>query len=261
MPSTLDEDHYVAAIEVLPGSREVVHHISVYIDVTGRAKILQGTDPNPGYPSFGGVGFPVSGTLGGWAPGNTPFQLPDGVGRLLPSGSDIVMQVHYHKIGQATADQSRLGIYFAPKGVHKKLHEEIVNSRLLFIPPNLKRHKVTGSVTITQDEHLLGILPHMHLLGTEIKVTATYPDGTQIPLVWVSPWDFNWQETYVYKTPISLPRGTRINLEAYYDNSADNPRNPNHPPKFVRWGETSTDEMCIAFLYVTLDSENLKQKP
>ena len=98
----------------------------------------------------------------------------------------------------------------------------------------------------------------MHLLGTEIKLTATYPDGAQHPLIWVKPWDFNWQETYVYKTPVALPRGTRIALEAHYDNSADNPRNPNAPPRLVRWGENSTDEMCTAFLYVTNDDENLQ---
>ena len=76
-------------------------------------------------------------------------------------------------------------------------------------------------------------------------------------LVWVDDWEFNWQETYVYQEPIGLPRGTRIDLEAFYDNSAENPKNPNNPPKFVRWGEKSTDEMCIAFLYVTRDDENL----
>jgi len=101
----------------------------------------------------------------------------------------------------------------------------------------------------------------MHLLGTEMKVTATYPTGEQKSLVWVKPWDFNWQETYVYKEPVALPRGTRITLEAYYDNSSDNPNNPNTPPKLVRWGEKSTDEMCTVFLHVTHDDENLLQSP
>ena len=100
----------------------------------------------------------------------------------------------------------------------------------------------------------------MHLLGTEIKVTATYPDGKVQPLVWVDDWEFNWQETYVYKKPIGLPRGTRISLEAFYDNSADNPKNPSRPPRFVRWGEESSDEMCIAFLYMTRDNENLLER-
>jgi cytochrome c-type biogenesis protein CcmH/NrfG len=259
MPVDLPEDRYVSAIEVLPGARDVVHHVSVYLDASGRAEALERADPAPGYDSFGGVGFPPSGTLGGWAPGNSPHRLPDGVGRLLPRKASVVMQVHYHKSGRATRDLSRLGLYFSRVPVDKKLSEEVVASRLLFIPPGVKHFKVTGSTLISEDAHALSILPHMHLLGEEIKVTATCPDSSRVPLVWVAPWDFNWQETYVFKTPIPLPKGTRIDLEAWYDNSPDNRRNPNVPPKWVRWGEESTDEMCIAFLFVTLDGEHLAQ--
>ncbi len=258
LPTEQASANHVSAIEVLPGDREVVHHVSAYIDVSGKARLQQNTAQGPGYPCFGGIGVPIYESLGGWAPGNTPFILPDGIGRHLPPNSDIILQIHYHKIGRAATDRSRLGIYFAKKPVEKRLREVVINSRLLFIPPNVKRHRVAGSITIAQDQHLLGILPHMHLLGTEIKLTATYPNGAQHPLIWVKPWDFNWQETYVYKTPVALPRGTRIALEAHYDNSADNPRNPNAPPRLVRWGENSTDEMCTAFLYVTNDDENLQ---
>ncbi|MBT4138409.1 MAG: redoxin domain-containing protein [Candidatus Latescibacteria bacterium] len=261
LPTNLTKDRFVSAIELLPGEREVVHHVSVYVDVSGKARMLQDLAPNVGYPSFGGIGVPLYEALGGWAPGNTPFILPEGIGRRLPAGSDIVLQIHYHKIGRAVDDQSRLGIYFAKKPVEKRLYEEVINSRLVIIPPNVKNHKFTGTLTIDQDEHALGILPHMHLLGTEMKVTATYPTSEKKVLVWVKPWDFNWQETYVYQEPIALPRGTRITLEAYYDNSSDNPNNPNNPPKLVRWGEESTDEMCTVFLYVTRDNENLLESP
>lgn len=261
MPVDLPGDRYVSAIEVLPGARDVVHHVSVYLDESGRAEALDRADPKPGYDSFGGIGFPPSGTLGGWAPGNTPHRLPDGVGRLLPRNARVIMQVHYHKSGRAARDLSRLGIYFSIVPVDKRLYEETVASRLLFIPPGAKHYKVTGATTLPRDMRALSVLPHMHLLGEEIRVTATRPDSTRVPLVWVAPWDFNGQETYIFKTPIPLPRGTRIDLEAYYDNSADNPRNPNSPPRWVRWGEESTDEMCIAFLYVTLDDEHLTQNP
>jgi peroxiredoxin/mono/diheme cytochrome c family protein len=261
MPVDLPEDRYVSAIEVLPGARDVVHHVSVYLDESGRAEALDRADPKPGYDSFGGIGFPPSGTLGGWAPGNTPHRLPDGVGRLLPGNSRVVMQVHYHKSGRAARDLSRLGIYFSSAPVDKRLYEETVASRLLFIPPGAKHYRVTGATTIPRNMRALAILPHMHLLGEEIRVTATRPDSARLPLVWVAPWDFNGQETYVFKTPVPLPRGTRIDLEARYDNSADNPRNPNSPPRWVRWGEESTDEMCIAFLYVTLDDEHLTRNP
>jgi hypothetical protein len=91
----------------------------------------------------------------------------------------------------------------------------------------------------------------MHLLGKDMKLTATLPDGTVRPLIWVQNWDFNWQESYQFTKPIELPRGTRLDLVAHYDNSAKNPYNPRNPPQLVTWGEETTDEMCIAFLQVT----------
>ena len=256
----LEEDVYVRGIEILPDAKEVVHHVSVYIDESGKAVELQKADPKPGYASFGGIGFAVSASLGGWAPGNTPLMLPDGVGRRLPANCHVVIQVHYHKSGREVLDRSKLGIYLHKTPVKQRLVEESVASRLLFIPAGAKRHRVTGGLTLSEDSTILAILPHMHLLGTEIKLTANLPGGEQKHLVWVDDWEFNWQETYVYQDPIALPRGTRIDLEAFYDNSAENPKNPNHPPKFVRWGEESSDEMCIAFLYVTRDHENLLEK-
>jgi hypothetical protein len=92
-----------------------------------------------------------------------------------------------------------------------------------------------------------------------MKVTATLPDGTVVPLVHVENWDFNWQTGYELKTPLRLPKGSRVDLEAHYDNSSGNPLNPNNPPKVVTWGEQTTDEMCLAFLSFTLDSEHLAQ--
>jgi peroxiredoxin len=257
LPIDREEGAWVRGIEILPSAREVVHHVSVYLDESGKAFELQKADPKPGYASFGGIGFATSGSLGGWAPGNSALLLPEGIGRRLPAKGHIVIQVHYHKSGREVLDRSQLGIYLQKEPVKQELVEEAVASRLLFIPPGARQHRAEGGITIGQDSHVLAILPHMHLLGTEIKITATFPDGETRPLVWVDDWEFNWQETYVYKEPIKLPRGTRISLEAFYDNSADNPKNPNRPPKFVRWGEGSSDEMCIAFLFVTRDNENL----
>lgn len=260
LPVNLEEDRWVRGIEILPEAKEVVHHVSVYLDESGKAVELQKADPKPGYESFGGIGFAVSGSLGGWAPGNTPFLLPEGIGRRLPKECHIVIQVHYHKSGREVLDRSRLGVYLHDKPVKQELAEIAVASRLLFIPAGAKNHRVAGGTTIGEDSHILAILPHMHLLGTEINVTASLPDGSRQPLVWVDDWEFNWQETYIYEEPIALPRGTRIDLEAFYDNSADNEKNPNDPPKFVKWGEESSDEMCIAFLFVTRDNENLLEE-
>src|SRR5690242_4777911 len=111
---------------------------------------------------------------------------------------------------------------------------------------------------VLADVHLIGVTPHMHLLGRELKVTATLPDGTVKDMVWVKDWDYRWQDTYRYKEPVALPKGTRLDLVAYYDNSSENKRNPNNPPKRVTFGEQTTDEMCFAFFAYTLDQESAK---
>ena len=110
---------------------------------------------------------------------------------------------------------------------------------------------------IPADLTAYSVIPHMHLLGREIKVTATLPDGTVKPLVWIKDWDFNWQATYLYREPLALPRGTKLDLVAVYDNSENNPRQTAHPPRVVRFGEQTTDEMCFAFFGLTTDAENL----
>jgi hypothetical protein len=114
---------------------------------------------------------------------------------------------------------------------------------------------------LSEDMTLGAISPHMHQIGREMKVWATLPDGNRLDLLWLKDWDFNWQETYRYKTPIRLPKGTRLEMVAYYDNSETNPRNPHHPPKDLAWGEQTTDEMCIAFLGLTRDAEHLAIHP
>lgn len=93
----------------------------------------------------------------------------------------------------------------------------------------------------------------MHLLGRKMTVQMTTPDEATRCLIDIQDWDFNWQGAYRYETPVDVPAGSRLSLTAYYDNSSDNPRNPNNPPQSVSWGEATTDEMCIAFLGVTID--------
>jgi hypothetical protein len=135
------------------------------------------------------------------------------------------------------------------------------------VQPNLEltagnpRIEVRQELPIWEDQTLWGIGPHMHMLGREMKVWATLPDGKSTDLVWIKDWDFNWQESYAYLEPIKLPKGSRVHLVAYYDNSEGNPRNPNRPPKLVTWGEQTTDEMCIAFLGITRDAEKLAVTP
>jgi len=259
LPGGQTEDRYIAAMEVHPGNPKVVHHVIAYLDGSGKAKQIEAanTDGQPGYTSYGGIGTSPSGALGGWAPGNMPRLLPDGVGTLLPKGDDVVLQVHYHRSGKPETDQTRIGIYFCKKPVDKRMRIMPVVG-LLAIPAGNAHYEVKGfPMPFRSDATILGVMPHMHLLGKDMTVTATLPDAAVKTLVHVPNYDFNWQTTYMYKDPIKVPQGTRLGLTAHYDNSSSNPRNPNRPPKPVRWGEQTTDEMCIAFVYYTLDKEQL----
>jgi hypothetical protein len=262
LPANLTEDRFARAVEIVPGARRMVHHVILYIDTSGQAKKLDDADPGPGYTCFGGPGFNVNAlapSLGGWAPGNQPRFLPDGLGMSLPKGASVVMQVHYsaHN-GIGVADQSSVGIYFTRAPVQKRvLIAPVINQNFL-IPAGASDYEVKASIPFLPfDAHLIGVTPHMHLLGRTMQISAVLPDNQAVCLAEVPDWDFNWQNTYTYKSAIAAPFGTGLSVSAHYDNSSGNFRNPNIPPKAVGWGENTTDEMCIGFVSFTLDSENL----
>jgi hypothetical protein len=253
VPLSVDSDKLVAAVEFRPGNRRVVHHALFFLDSSGAARQKDAADPGPGYSSFGGPGFLPSGALGGWAPGGTPQVLPEGMGRLLRKGSDLVIQVHYHPSGKPETDQSTVGIHFVKSLPQKIVAGMMVFDRALDIPAGADRHPMARSYTIPADVTLIGLTPHMHLLGREMKVTATFPDGRVENLIWIKDWNFNWQDQYLLERPLRLPKGTRLDVSATYDNSDKNPLNPNTPPRRVTWGEQTTDEMFICFVLVTTD--------
>lgn len=257
IPIPIDSDRTVAAFEFRPGNSRVVHHSILYLDSTGAARRKDRADGKPGYGTFGSPGIVPTGGLGAWAPGVRPYWLPDGVGKFLKKGSDLVLQIHYHPSGKEEKDQSMVGLFFTKKPAEKVVVGLATATRGLYIPAGAKRHVVTAeNEPLPVDVQALAISPHMHLLGKEIKVTATQPDGKVVPLIWIKDWDFNWQGTYPYARPVRLPRGSVIKMEAVFDNSADNPRNPTHPPRVVTWGEQTTDEMCLCSVQLITDSRD-----
>lgn len=261
IPSGATSDQYVSAIDVKPGDRKTVHHVIAFIDANSVTANMNGKDGAAGYDCFGGPGFEPSSvdsaTLGGWAPGARPVLLPDGISMKLPANARIVLQVHYHPNGTTQPDQTQIGVYYSKAKPNKILRILPLINRQFTIPPNDPNYKVPATFPIIAKVHLLLIAPHMHLLGRKMRVFATSLNGQVTPLIDIPDWDFNWQGQYLYKDSIALPYLGGVSLEAYYDNSDSNFRNPNIPPKAVSWGEATTDEMCIAFLGVTLDSENL----
>jgi hypothetical protein len=269
LASGLTEGKWVAAVDFKPGNPRVVHHILSAYDVGARARKLDEADAGPGYRVFGGYGLIPSGGLSGWAPGKRPQYLPDGIGRYLPAGADVLMQVHYHKSGKAESDRSSVGLYFAKAPVDKQIRGGMVlpprsgffSRPDLRIPAGDARYEVAGSLEVPSDVHLTGVSPHMHWLGKDFVLKAVRPDGSEVALIRIDRWNFNWQGTYDFAQPIALPKGTKVEMLAHFDNSAANPANPSSPPQEVRWGEQTTDEMCIGFLQWTLDDEHLDNGP
>jgi peroxiredoxin len=271
MPTNLPKDVYVSAVEVRPGNPRVVHHALLFVDVSGQARKLEQkekerekkgdeVDGGPGYSSAMGVGFIPRGGVGGWAPGQMPRHLPDGYGHFLPKGADVVAQVHYHRDGRPEKDRTRIGLYLAKKPENKPFQRLVLAGgtragRVPFfmIPAGESHHRIHGTGWLDQDCVIYSVMPHMHLIGRQIKVTMTPPDGDTMTLVSIDDWNYNWQETYFFKKPIAVKSGTRFEIEAYYDNSSGNPDNPNSPPRPVMFGEQTTNEMCFGFIGATSD--------
>jgi hypothetical protein len=252
VPTNLTEDRWVRAIEFRPGARKAVHHVLFGYDANGQVRKLDGVDGKPGYSTTMGGNFtnPAnSGSLGGWAAGNTPELLPEEFALALPKGSDIVLQMHFHPTGKPETERSVIGIYFSDKPPLRNLTGVELPPLFGFgaginIPAGQSDYTITDSLTLPVDAQAFGVFVHAHYVAKEMKATATLPDGTVRPLIWIPDWDFNWQDVYTFKSLVSLPTGTRIDVRVTYDNSAGNPRNPSNPPKTVLWGEQTSDEMA-----------------
>jgi hypothetical protein len=251
----IKEPMWVKAMAIKPGNPKIVHHVITFLDERGLAKKLeaQNTDGQEGYTSSGGgVGFNPTGSLGGWAPGLNVRETPEGTAFLVKPNTTLVVQVHYHKTGKPEEDLTRVGLYLAKEEITKTMDLDWIFNFRVAIPAGEKAHKVTQTRPIPVDVTLYGAMPHMHLLGRSMKAWVELPDGSTKPLVWIDDWDFNWQMSYSLKEPLKVPKGSKIQVEAIYDNSADNPRNPNNPPQMVRWGEQTTDEMFLMIVPFTL---------
>jgi len=165
------------------------------------------------------------------------------------------MQVHYFPNGEEQLDQTRVGLHFATEPIEFQLISAPIVNFSFYLPAGKAKQKVVANAAIPQGVpiKLVGVTPHMHLLGQQIKLEATLPGGEKACLINIPKWEFKWQGTYTYKDFLSLPGGTKLKLTSYYDNSEKNPLNPNSPPKAVTWGERTTDEMCLAFISFIVD--------
>ena len=253
IPTGLTEDKQIATLELRPGNSKVLHHALFSSDATGVARDLDAADPGYGYDGFGGFG--IDDAMGrmfpGYVPGQKPVPYPEGLGKILPAGADILMQVHYGPSPVATTDSSTINIFFKEEAVERQVQDFIflpfaplLQNDVFIIPANTVKTfycKFTTPIKIS----LFAIWPHAHLLAQSYEVFTTTPGGDTTNLIRIPEWDFNWQGSYNFKKYIVLEPGTTIHAYATYDNTINNPGNPNSPPKLVSWGEKTTDEMLF----------------
>jgi hypothetical protein len=258
LPTNLPRDVYITMIDYRPANPRVVHHITAYVDTSGAARKREKAEPGPGYTSFSGPGIPVYDMLGFWAAGHQPTPLPAGVGFRLARGTDIIVQVHYHPTGKPEQDRPRLGLYFSRTPVKQAMHWNAAQNFQFELPPGAANTEVRASWFVPVELEALAVSPHMHLLGRDIRMSVAYPDGRTLDLISIPRWDPAWQGTYHFAEPVPLPTGSVVHVVAHFDNS-DHARNPNQPPRPVRWGHNADDEMCDGFLAVVKKNQDLTQ--
>ncbi len=194
--------------------------------------------------------------LCGFAPGMNPAVFEPGTVKRIPAGSKLIFQLHYSKqSGKVEKDRSMVGLVFAKNPSGRLVITRPISNNFFMIPPGAERHKVTACWTTNEDIHITTLMPHMHLRGTEMKVEAYYPDGRAEVLLNVPSYSFSWQTVYHLKTPAAAPKGTRLVVTAYFDNSEKNKYNPD-PKQAVRFGEPTYDDMMIGWLDYTKDSQS-----
>jgi TPR repeat protein len=269
LPIPVDVERYVRGIEFRPGNPKVVHHANIRVDRTSASREQDDSDPAPGYSGLimRSAVYP-DGHFLGWTPGQVaPLAPPDFAWRLAPR-TDLVIEVHMQPNGREEVVQPSVGFYFGDRAPTRTPAMLRLGRQTIDIPAGQPRYVVTDSYVLPVDVEVLALQPHAHYRLRDARGEATLPDGTVRPLLHIADWDFRWQHVYRYETPLRLPKGTRISMEYTYDNSAANPRNPEHPPKRARWGQRSADEMGDLWIQaltgsdadlVALDSEFRKK--
>ncbi len=232
VPTGWKEDRYIQAAEAVPGDRSVVHHIIVYT-------IDRATKNANGRPDL--VHFCA------YAPGDLPTILPEGTAKKIPAGVDLLFQVHYTPNGKVRVDRSKVGLIFAKTKPQREAFTVAVANTDFMIPARSDNVPVASSFETPSDVRLISFLPHMHLRGKDFQYTITRPGEKPFVALSVPAYDFAWQSNYILKQPLDLPKGTRVDCLAHFDNSASNPYNPD-PSRLVRWGEQTFEEMMIGFL-------------
>jgi hypothetical protein len=260
IPTEFTEDKWVERAEVRPGNRALVHHVIAFVRPPGSKWLKDAPVGEPFVPKknsgnnnnenadFGGE-FIV-----GYAPGSLPETLEPGQGKLIKAGSDIVFQMHYTANGKPGTDKTKIGLIFAKETPRERVLTVGAMNRKFVIPAGAASHKVDSEFEIASGVKLVGLMPHMHLRGKDFEYRVVYPTGESEVLLRVPAYSFNWQLSYYPAKSMVLPKGTKIECTAHFDNSTNNPNNPD-ATKEVRWGDQSWEEMMIGFVDLAIDAK------
>lgn len=248
------ETRWVRAVEIRPGDKRYVHHANILID---RDESSRRREAQPG-AGFGGMEiriesqvFEPDSHLLFWKPGTVPSVEPEGMALRLDKGTDLILNTHMQPSGKTEIIQPSIGLYFTSHPATKlPMLLQIEDDTKLDIPAGQSEFQITDEFVLPVDVNLLAIYPHAHYLGKDIEAWATLPTGSKENLIHIPHWNLNWQAVYRYAEPVLLPKGTTISMRYVYDNSAENPLNPNHPPVRVKAGNRASDEMCHLWLQV-----------
>lgn len=229
----LDRDVWISGMEFVPGDRQVLHHVIAYLSSPADKSAAEEAE-NQGE------------NLGGFAPGRQPDAFQDNSGRLIPAGSNLLLQMHYTTSGRETVDATQVGLFLHDEPPAYVMSGGVAGQRRFIIPPGAKEHKLRGEQLIEKDAYLYQMTPHMHFRGKYMSYTAEFPDGSSELLLSVPKYDFNWQFSYRLDEPLFLPAGSKLIAEGAMDNSDRNPGNPD-PTRPVFFGLQTMHEMFFGF--------------
>lgn len=257
VPTGFTEDKWVRMSQVLPSSPQHVHHAVVYI-----------RPPDSPWLRSAPIGIPFSAStlhdpklvndshwtdsdmLLVYAPGSSPDNWPEGMAKMIPAGSDLVFQMHYTTNGKPATDQTSAGIIFAKQPPQQRVITLQLTNDSFLIPPGADDYPVEVHGTLPNDATLLSLFPHMHLRGKRFEYNIVHPDKTKETLLRVN-YDFHWQLSYKLAEPRPLKAGTTLQAIGWFDNSPNNPHNPDSS-KVVRWGDQTSDEMLVGFFDIAV---------
>jgi len=258
IPAPVNGTRYVRGVEFRPGNPRVVHHAFIKVDRTGQSRRLDAADAEPGFAGMNTPAEMPDGHFLGWQPGRLPAFVPNGLAWRLDAGNDLVLQTHLNPSGKPELLQPAIGLYFTDQPPTNTCFKLALTSLALDIPAGAQNYVVEDNYVLPVDAQVLAVLPHAHYLAREMQGWVTRPDGTKEWLLFIKEWDLNWQGDYRFARPMEIPRGSKLSMRFTYDNSTNNVRNPNHPPKPVAYGPQTSDEM--AELWLQLLPRNKKDR-